>query len=444
MKRIILLLLLAVLLLAACSEADAPVPMTQPVTFYYRTAATDFSSEEGVIRGELRDLGAEHYTDRQLFNLYLEGPQSEDLILPFSQDTELSDVRRRGGTLELQLTRNTYSPTEFNHSLAYACLAKTALSLDGIYKVRIEVRTRGGALEDDVLLSENDILLYDNGSDAQNMLDVTLYYADEAGSLLLTEKRSVPMMSQDELPQYVLELLLSPPQSGGMRTTLPAGTAILDDLSVEGGICSVDFNGDFYDNRPESEQAEQLALLSVVNTLCQLDGINQVQFYVQGNRLSSYVYLRLSEPWMMDSAPVGPIREELGEFAETLCLPGQNDKLLHRLTVRARASGSATREEALLRALFARIPQNGLDAPFSGASAPLSVSSSNGICTVVLAKNTLPADTASREMAIRSITASLCSIPEINAVVLREDSDISSVGPLTPESDWFCVNGTSQ
>lgn len=442
MKRIILLLLFAAILLAACGEKEEAAVMVQPVSFYYRATETDFSSEDGVIRAEVRDLGAERYTDQKLFELYLEGPERDDLVSPFSQDTTLSSVVRRGGTLEFVLTRNAYSPSEFDHSIAYACLAKTGLALDGIYKIRIEVWTKGGTLVDSVFFSENDILLYDSGAEKQNIRDVTLYYSDEAGKLLLTEKQSISNSNWGDVrqnAQNVLELLLSSPQSGGMRMALPAGTAILDDVNVENGVCTVDFNGDFYLNRPDDEQAEQLTILSVVNTLCELDGINAVQIYSQGQILSPYVWLDLSEAWTMDSSVVGPLHEELGEFAGMLCLPGQNDGLLHRLTIRARARGSTTKEEALLLALFSRMPQNGLAAPFSNAPAPLSVTTSNQICTVELAENSLPTDPDALETAVHSIAATLTSLPEVNAVLITEGGRFVTLGALTPSASWFCV-----
>ena len=39
---------------AACTQAEEPVVMEQPVSFYYRTAETDFSSEDGVIRADAK------------------------------------------------------------------------------------------------------------------------------------------------------------------------------------------------------------------------------------------------------------------------------------------------------------------------------------------------------------------------------------------------------
>lgn len=436
MKRMIPLLLLVVLLCSACSSRKETKEMVQPVNFYYRTATTDFSAEDGVIRAELRDMGAELYTEQELFSLYFQGPESDNLIAPFSQDTELIYARRLGSTLELRLTRDAQSPEEFDHSLTYACLAKTGLELEGVNKVRIIVRSKGGAMEDDVTLSENDILLYDNGEDPWNTLNVILYYSDENSRFLLTEKRSVPMMTSQELALHVVKLLAAAPQSAGMRMALPPGTSILD-VSVENGICSVDFNADFYNNRPEDEQAEQLALLSVVNTLCGLDGINQVQFYSQGTKLNSYGCLDLSEPWSMDTALVGPIRSELGEFTATLYLPGKTDGRLHKLTVRAKPKGSITREEALLLSLIDRQSQNGLFAPISKIPDPLSVSTLNQVCTVTLVENALPLDATDRELAVRSIAATLSTLPRIQSVKVLEGSQAVTDDPLAPQDDWY-------
>ena len=440
MKRLVLcltsLLLLALSLTGCGDYTEAPESMLQPVSFYYRTASTDFSSDQGVIRAEQRDLGSVSYSDQELFTLYFEGPQSGNLTLPMSQNTKLLGVSRSGGILEIRLSREANSPAEFDHTLTYACLAKTGLELEGIRKVRIRVSSPGGVLEDDVLLSESDILLTDN-SGTPTQTELTLYFGDEEGRFLLAEKRSLPAMSAASLPQYALELLHQP-QSAGMRSVLPPGTTVLD-VTVENGLCSVDFNGDFLANRPDTEQGEQLAILSVVNTLCELDNINQVRIYVEGRRLAPYLWLDLSNPWQMDSAVVGPVREELNEFAAQLCLPGQLDNLLHRLTVRCRARGGASREEALLAVLFARSSQNGLSNPLSGVPGAFSVSTERGLCRVELPESSLPQEDGPRQLALRCITASLCSLPEVERVLIVENGAPLSEEPLTSNPVWFCA-----
>ena len=98
MKRICLLLILllsaALLLFSGCGDRDAPgAPMTHPVSFYYRTAVTDFAAEDGVIRAELRDLNP-GLSLKELFEIYFQGPEREDLTAPFAKDCSLNDVYR--------------------------------------------------------------------------------------------------------------------------------------------------------------------------------------------------------------------------------------------------------------------------------------------------------------------------------------------------------------
>lgn len=435
---LLVLSLLLALSLCACTRRESGSPMTQPVTFYYRTAKTDFSVPDGVIRGELRDLKQESFTDEELFRFYFENPPlSSELVSPISADLSLSGVSRRGSTLELRLVRAAPSPSEFNAALTDACLVKTGLALEGISKVRIIVRRPSGAKLEDKEFTENEILLYDNGEIPENM-EVTLYYADENYTLLRPEKRSIPLLSQEALRDYLLQLLLEAPENSGMRSPLPVGT-VIQGTSLENGVCRVYLNDDYYANLPADEQAQQLAALSIVNTLCELEGISQVQIHAAGWAPGEGAALDLSGSWSPDLGPVGPVRKELGEFSGTLCLPGPEDPRLRRLLVRVRARGGESREEALLRTLFSRTAQNGLAAPLSGLPEPLSVSTAGRLCRVELAPGTLPEAPEQREQLLRVLTATLCSLPDIDSVEFRQEDALLTDPPMSPAPDWFAL-----
>ena len=161
-------------------------------------------------------------------------------------------------------------------------------------------------------------------------MDMGRYFADSTGSFLLADRRTVPYMEAPSLPQYVLEQLIAGPQAAGLYPTMPQGTVLLD-VNVEDGICSVDFNGDFWENRPLTQRGEQLTLLSVVNTLCALDEVDEVEFYIEGRKPGLYTYLSLAGPFRADLGVVGPIRSELNEFEAVLYLPDADQALLHSL-----------------------------------------------------------------------------------------------------------------
>ena len=100
------ILLLIPVLLAACGGPEQSAPMLQPFSFYYRTASTDFTAEDGVLRAEVLDIGSLPYTDADrldLLRFYLtREPDSDALVSPFSHYQDLISCRLdTGGTLEL-------------------------------------------------------------------------------------------------------------------------------------------------------------------------------------------------------------------------------------------------------------------------------------------------------------------------------------------------------
>ena len=436
MKRVILIAAVLFLLLSGCmtQEPEAPAPV-QPFTFYYQTVETDFSSPQGLIAPELRDLGEESLTDLELFQLYLLGPKRANLVCPVPKDTEVLSVSRSGSVLELRLSQAYNAQSGVYQSISDVCLAKTGLELEGIRQVRIRVESLSGRILRDVTLSDGAILLYDSGQTTEN-ITVTLYFSDAGHQYLLSERRTVPYMEAAELPAYILELLLQGPQTEGLSPVMPQGTAILD-LNVDEGLCSVDFNADFYNNRPLGQREEQLTVLSIVNTLCELSNVNRVQFYLEGSPLDLYSSLSLSAPFTMDSSVIGPIREELNEFEGILFLPDFDSSLLHRFPIRIRPRGSLSKAEALLKALFQRPSQNGLRNPLEGMREPVSVKVNNWVCTVELAEGSLPEDEDARQEILRCITATAESLDQIRLVTILEGRNSLTAEPIRPYRSWL-------
>lgn len=438
MKKTCLLTMVLLFLLSACgSPKQQSSDAIQPFQFYYRTAQTAFTDETGLIRAEERDLGTKSFTVEDLFTLYFEGPESSDLVSPVPSGTTFQSVERSGSQLTIYLRQKYASQSGIDQSILDACLVKTGLQIDGIRRVRIRVESLGGQSMRDNTFSASDIMLFDNG-EAIQQTEILLYYSDANHRCLLTEKRTVPYLEPEKLPDYVVEQLIRGPQTPGMVSALPQGT-VKWEVTVDNGICAVDFNEDFYRNRPKDEQAEQLALLSVVNSLCELDGVNQVQFYVEGRKRTIYERLDISSPYSMDTSVVGPVREELNEFEGTICLPGQNDHLLHRLTVRVRTRGNISSEAALIQTLFSRPNQNSLRNPMEGMELPNSVNLSGAVCRVDLNKQALESlDEETRTEVFRSIVATLTAQNGIYRVLISADGESIPEAPNSPEPDWYC------
>lgn len=418
MKTHLLCLLLAALLLMLCGcggETSPEEDYIQPFTFYYRSVDPDYSSADGPIGTEVRDLGPEALTDEALINLYLQGPLSAELRSPFPPNVRLLSVSGSTMLLRLQLSSEYAQLQGVDASIADACIAKTLLGLENVRRVRIvSVDDAGNELRG-VTLSENDILLSDAQTDTDK-LDLTLYFADADGRYLLTEKRTVAARPASELPQLAVELLLEGPQTTGLYPTMPVGTVLLD-LNVENGVCALDFSAEFLQNRAALGLPPHLTLLSIANTLAELDGVDQIQLFIEGRQELSLGPFPLTQTYNAEARAVGPSHPDLNEQDCTLYLPVGSSAELYALPLRVRRGSNVSAAETLLRLLFAYAPQNGLDNPWYEQPMPDRISLENGVCTVELAEDGVPGDSdAARALALRILSETLQAQEDVESV----------------------------
>lgn len=425
----------ALLGLCACRREEAPPAPVQPFDFYYRAESIDYAAADGLIRAETRDLGEAPLSAQELVELYLQGPDSDGLASPFPRGVTLRGLGTSGTVLTLRLSEEYGALQGVDASIADACIVKTMLGLPDLRRVRITVEDGEGNVLRSALYDADDILLSDDSAGTDTP-ELTLYFADAEGRYLLTEKqRTATPVRKEELPQYLLERLIEGPQTAGLHATIPVGTVLLD-VNVENGICAVDLNAAFVDNRSDTGIPPHLALLSIVNTLTELDAVDQVQFYIEGRQQTFYGSLPFSGSFIAESRAVGPVHPELREFDGTLCLPTDEGALLYPLTLRIKSNSNESRADALLRLLWSASAFNGLRNPLTAAAAPVSVTLEGGLCMLHFAEGTFPTDEAGT-LEAQILIATLCADTEIDAVVIYEADAVIPM-PAVPEADWFC------
>jgi spore germination protein GerM len=143
--------------------------------------------------------------------------------------------------------------------------------------------------EDDIFGAD-----YQEENENQEKREVTLYFADESGSFLKEEKRLIP--KNESIARTTVSALIDGPEYGGLYPTIPAA-AILDNIRIENGICTVDFSGELADNHPGGQTAEELTVYSIVNTLTQFKTIDAVKILVGGEEVDSIAgHIDISRP----------------------------------------------------------------------------------------------------------------------------------------------------
>lgn len=133
-----------------------------------------------------------------------------------------------------------------------------------------------------------------NTGDKENII---LYYADKDATGLFAEVREVSSEeSEDAL--FVAQLLFDGPKSDKHVKVIPGDTTI-NSCTVEEGVCTLDLSGEFISNHGTAN--EQLSIYSIVNTLCLLECVEEVEFLIDGEKVMIFGSYIFDEPFAADN-----------------------------------------------------------------------------------------------------------------------------------------------
>lgn len=436
MKRflVVILALLLALPLTACQSAPA-----QSGTFFYYLR-TETSFDDSIFAPEGRDLSSLGGDLTAMLDLYCAGPVQDGLESPLPPGTSVRSHTLTQDTLTLHFDAGLAQLEGIDLTIAAGCLARTFLPLTGATKLTL---TAEGALlnsQTALELTLADLELRDNSLDLLHQ-NVTVYYSDQEQRYLIGQELSVAPYSPEELPLTLLELLMTPPSGNGLRTALPEGTRFLSAVAAE-GLCTVEVSSEFETLLSDSQTGQLLTLMSVVNTLTELENIDRVEFLVDGNLLIRYGSISITEPLRRDERCIGPVRTGLGEQDATLYLAHGPESRLLAMPVRLERTGTASDAELILRHLLRDTSVNGIGTCISPQTRLLSVRISDGTCIVDLSEEYL-LQPESLLGSGRVIAASLCTLEDIDRVqilvngAIPADLDSGLFGLLTPNADWF-------
>ena len=126
-------------------------------------------------------------------------------------------------------------------------------------------------------------VLLTSPEDIVRTVEVTLYFPDELGNLTAEERRLT--VYEGETPaEAVVKALTERPMDiyAGLERLLPKGFTALA-ASVEDGTCYLNLPGSVVSLLPEDSQKQRIMLEGLVNSLCSLEGVEQVQILLNGD-----------------------------------------------------------------------------------------------------------------------------------------------------------------
>lgn len=429
MKRCFPVFLTLCILLSACSA----VPK-QEEGFVFWLRGTDSTA---VLVAQPSSVDPNALSPEALITRYLACIPQAGARSPFPQGWTLASAEIEGGTAVVLFSGSSDTADAYGRSIAYACLTKTLLQRNDV--LRVHIVSPGD--EEGMTLTDRDLLLTDTGMLPQQE-ELVLYYPDRSHRYLVAVRQTVDAMDASMLPEYALQQLLSAAERGEAGC-IPAGTFLLG-IQVQGGLCTVNLSSAFRTGDYAGYNERRLAVYSIVNTLTLLSGISAVSIQVSGEALSSLGLMRLNGALTFDASLQAPVSDTPCTDVDLYYPAEAAGGRLVAVPCAAEAEEEAL-PEAVLRALIAYRPDNGLKNYISEETRILSVRLAEGVCLIDLTADFLShnARAESQQTMLRSVIATLCALPGIDSVEFLVEglpphfirSSLSEIH--RPEAGWF-------
>ena len=205
-----------------------------------------------------------------------------------------------GGTVSVDLSREYEQLVGVERTIADYCITLSLMQLDGIYAVRLTVngllpegRTNGVYTSAEVLLTSPE--------DIVRTVKVTLYFPTGRGTLT-GEERRLTVYEGETVAQAVVKALAERPMDSyaGSEQLLPEGFAVLD-TKVEDGTCYLNLAGSVTALLPEDNAEQEQMIQGLVDSLCSLEDVSQVQLMVDGEYQMMLGCVPISRPLLPTS-----------------------------------------------------------------------------------------------------------------------------------------------
>lgn len=271
-------LLILILLLAGCKEKEEPMKKP-PYLYYENTDGTGLTMVEYTMKEESAEAEVEAMLKKLIKN-----PDSIEMKSVVPKDVNIEQATLEKGILHLYMNGAYHQMDEVQEVLLRAALVQSFIQIEGVDGVEFYV-------ENKPLTSKNGekVGIMDGSSFVRNTgtafksfqkMTLTLFFPDEKGDKLVSEKREVHYFSNVPTEKLVLEQLMKAPESAGMKEALPSSVRILN-TSIKDGICYVNFGKEFlsyaYDAGPEC------VIYGIVNSIVSNCDVSRVQLAVEGD-----------------------------------------------------------------------------------------------------------------------------------------------------------------
>lgn len=296
-----LCLVLCIAVLGGCEKKKEPAE--DEYRIYYLDVEETELIEEYCEAGEGKKEEEVESQIEEVLRLLNEEPDTIDYKSVFIGGVSIKDWELNGTKLLLNFNEKYEELDRASELLLRSAVVQSLVQISGVDYV-------GFLVEDKPLLDEDERemgymraedFVQNTGSSLHSYqtAELTLYFSNDKGNGLVPEKVGVRYNSNMSVEKLIVERLMKGPAVQGSRPVIPAEAKVLS-VSVKDNVCYVNFDEGFL-NMVEKVNP-RVTIYSLVNSIVDNGGANQVQILVNGeNNLSYQEAVDLSKPFVKDS-----------------------------------------------------------------------------------------------------------------------------------------------
>ena len=265
-----------------------------------------------------------------------------------------------------------------------------------------------------------------------------VYYINENGTGLYPVAENITKGDADDMVKTALDKLSVIVEDKDYYAPI-VGDLTIDDYSIEDARLTITFSLAYRDLTPT---AEALLRASVVQTMVQIDGIDEVSFYVGLDPVTDTAGIPIG-PQTSDSYiyDYGQAQSQSEKTTLTLYYATEDGNGLSEVTRTVHYSISQPLESVVMKYLAYSPGTEGLMSAIPEGTNVLSVVTSDGTCYITLDSNflNLP-EGESRDVSIYAIVNSLCALDSVDRVQIIVESVGTAVVTDDPVSGTYKRN----
>lgn len=221
-----------------------------------------------------------------------EDPKKDGMISAVPADVEFLSVHLEDKKVVVDVSSSYLALENAQEVVCRSAIVWTLTSLEMIDNVELTVEGRTlrnqQGKEIGVMNRENVRIDGDVPAETTEYAILKLYFTNADGTDFQIEDRVVKVNANQAREKTILEQLIAGPLEKGYYPTVSADTKIRDVTTTKDGICYVNLSQDFLTKTATANINDVVTVYSIVNSLCELEEVDKVQFLMEGEKIEDY------------------------------------------------------------------------------------------------------------------------------------------------------------